>query len=89
MAKRIWESIMFSLEWRMYAFVITSVFLWVTTGHLVTAAAQAFGLQVVLFIGQTLWYYFRTTGAHSLTLDALTTRLARGMYRSIIHGRRK
>jgi len=51
---------MFSLEWRAYAFVITSLFLWVTTGHLVFAAAQALGLQVVLLFGHTIWYYFRS-----------------------------
>ena len=88
MVKRIWESVLFSLEWRIYAFVITSAFLWATTGHLAAAAAQAFGLQIVLFIGQTLWYYFRMSGS-PLTLDTLTTWLARGMYRSILHGRRK
>jgi hypothetical protein len=59
MVQRIWDSILFSLEWRAYALVITSLFLWVTTGHLALAAAQAAGLQIVLFIGQTVWHYFR------------------------------
>lgn len=83
MVRKIWSSVLFSLEWRIYAFAITSLFLWATTGHLASAAAQALGLQIVLFIGQTIWYYFRQEGSHGFTLDALATRLARVIMRSV------
>lgn len=78
---------MFSLEWRLYAFVITSGFLWVTTGELVLAAVQALGLQAVLFVGHTIWYYLRSEGARGFTLDALTSYIATGIYRAF-RGRR-
>lgn len=76
MVKRIYESLMFSLEWRLYAFVITSLFLWWTTGELVFAAVQALGLQIVLLIGHTTWYYFRNEGSGGFTLERAATRLA-------------
>lgn len=76
MGKQIWESILFSLEWRFYAYIITILFLWATTGHLAFAAVQALGLQVVLFIGNAIWYHTRTHGSGSFTLDALASRLA-------------
>ena len=81
MKQKIFNSIMFSLEWRLYAFVITSLFLWATTGHFAVAVTQAMGLQVVLLIGNTIWYYFRQEGAHGFTLDALATHLAQYIYR--------
>ena len=74
---------MFSLEWRLYAYVITVLFLWVTTGQLAFAAVQALGLQMCLLIGNTIWYYFRQEGPHAFTLDALATRLSRIIYRSL------
>lgn len=80
---------MFSLEWRLYAFVITSGFLWVTTGHLAAAAAQALGLQIVLFIGHTVWHYFRSEGARGFTLDALTSYVASRIYRMLVRPRRR
>lgn len=83
MVKRVLESVLFSLEWRLYAFVITSLFLWWTTGQLAFAAVQALGLQVVLFIGHTTWYYFRKEGAGGFTLDRLASRLAAGILRSL------
>ncbi len=60
MAREILKSFLFSLEWRVYAFIITTLYLWITTGYLAFAALQALGLQVLLLIGHTLWYYFRT-----------------------------
>lgn len=83
MKQKIFNSIMFSLEWRLYAFVITSLFLWATTGHFAAAITQAIGLQIVLLIGNSIWYYFRQEGAHGFTLDALATRLAHIIYQSI------
>ena len=67
---------MFSLEWRVYAYIITILFLWATTGRLAFSAVQALGLQVVLLIGNTTWYYFRQEGAHAFTLDSLATKLS-------------
>lgn len=83
MVKRIYESLMFSLEWRLYAFVITSLFLWATTGELVFAAVQALGLQVILLIGHTTWYYFRKEGASGFTLERVTTKIASFILRSL------
>lgn len=60
MRERIVHSILFSLEWRLYAFVITSLFLWATTGHLAFAVVQSLGLQIILLLGHTIWIYFRT-----------------------------
>jgi hypothetical protein len=76
MREKLVKSVLFSLEWRLYAYIITILFLWATTGRLAFSAVQALGLQVVLFIGNTTWYYFRQEGAHGFTLDALATRLA-------------
>lgn len=63
MRKKILESFLFSLEWRVYAFILTSLFLWATTGQLVFAAAQALGLQVILLFAHSFWYYMRS-GRH-------------------------
>ncbi|MEK7530793.1 MAG: hypothetical protein AAB573_02900 [Patescibacteria group bacterium] len=82
MREKLVKSVLFSLEWRLYAFVITALFLWATTDELVFAAMSAFGLQIVLFIGHTTWYYFRQEGAYGFTLDALATRLARSIIRT-------
>ena len=82
MRGKIFHSIMFSLEWRFYAYVITILFLWATTGQLAFAALQALGLQIALLIGNSTWYYFRLDASHGFTLEALATRLARRIYSS-------
>jgi hypothetical protein len=87
MKEKLFHSIMFSLEWRLYAYAITILFLWATTGHLAFAAIQALGLQIFLLIGNTIWYYFRQEGPHAFTLDALATRLGNYFYHSLTHRR--
>lgn len=72
---RIWESLLFSLEWRLYAYVITILFLWATTGHFAIAAIQALGLQLALFIGQTIWHFLRS-GGYTPTLGGVSSWLA-------------
>ncbi len=59
MKQKILHSVYVSLEWRAYAFVITDLFLWATTGHLWQATLSAFGLQIILLISHFVWYYFR------------------------------
>ncbi len=88
MREKIWHALMFSLEWRLYAYAITILFLWATTGHLAFAALQALGLQIILFIAQSAWYYFRSEGSGGFTLDALATNLAKFIYHSL-GGRRR
>ncbi len=67
MASAIFKSFLFALEWRAYAFLITLAFFWVTTGTLVVAALQSLGLQILLLIGHTAWYYLRAhRPAHSV-----------------------
>lgn len=75
---------MFSLEWRLWAFVITTLFLWVATGELGFAAAQAVGLHIALFLAHSLWYYARAEGANALTMDAAASALARYFYRALV-----
>ncbi len=83
MREKILNSILVSLEWRLYAFIITGLFLWATTGHLAFAAVQALGLHIMLFVGHTVWYYFRSEGPHAFTLDAMATKLARVILSSL------
>lgn len=89
MGRKIVESLLSSLEWRFYAFIITAAFLWATTGEFAFSALQALGLQVVLFVGHSIWYYMHTSeGPHRFTLDALASRIAGYLYRSLVsHGR--
>ena len=84
MREKIFQSFMSSLEWRLYAFFITSIFLWIMTGHLAESTLQALGLQIILFIGHLTWYYFRSNGVHHFTLNALATRLGDYFYYSLI-----
>ena len=60
MGKELLKSFLFSLEWRAYAFTITTLFLWATTGHFAFAVGQALGLQIILLFAHSLWYYFRS-----------------------------
>ena len=82
MTKKLFESFMFSLEWRLYAYVITSLFLWATTGHLAVAAVQALGLQFVLFVCQSIWHYLRSEGK-LLTLDTASSWIAQKIVRAL------
>lgn len=59
MRKRLWHSLLLSLEWRAYAYVITNLFLWWTTGELWHATLMALGLQIILLAAHCVWYYFR------------------------------
>ncbi len=59
MLKHIWHSILFSLEWRAIAFVITNLFFWFTTEEFWKATAMALTLQAILFIAHVVWFYFR------------------------------
>lgn len=59
MKERMVRSLLISLEWRAFAFVITNIFFWITTGHFWKAAGLAFTLQVILFAAYVLWHYFR------------------------------
>lgn len=60
MVARMWQSLLFSLEWRIYAFAITTLFLWASTGTLVFALGNALGLQIILLFAHSTWYYFRS-----------------------------
>lgn len=53
------HTLLISLEWRIIAFVITNIFLWITTGSFWTATGWAFILQVILFVAYTAWHFFR------------------------------
>jgi hypothetical protein len=59
MTEKIVHSFIVALEWRIFAFVITNLFLWITTGSFWTAAGLALILQVILFFAYTLWYFWR------------------------------
>lgn len=59
MKEKVLHSLYTSLEWRFFAFVITNLFLWVTTGSFWTATGLALLLQIILFISYTFWYLWR------------------------------
>jgi hypothetical protein len=59
MIQHIWHSVLFSLEWRAIAFVITGAFFWVTSGEFVRATVMAMTLQAILFVAHVVWFYFR------------------------------
>lgn len=59
MKERMLRSLLVSLEWRVFAFIITNVFLWVTTGEFWKAAGLALTLQIILFAAYVIWHYFR------------------------------
>ncbi len=64
---------MASLEWRVFAFVITNIFLWITTGEFWTAAGLALMLQIILFVAYVIWHYFR----NELHVPLIPSRLSR------------
>ena len=59
MRRRIIHSLLVSLEWRFFAFIITNIFFWVTTGEFWKAAGLALALQLILFVSYVLWHLFR------------------------------
>ena len=59
MRRRIIHSLLVSLEWRFFAFIITNIFFWVTTGEFWKAAGLALALQLILFVSYVVWHLFR------------------------------
>ena len=59
MRRRIIHSLLVSLEWRFFAFIITNIFFWVTTGEFWKAAGLALALQLILFVSYVLWHLLR------------------------------
>lgn len=59
MREKMWRSLVVSIEWRIFAFIITNIFLWITTGEFWTAAGLALALQAILFVAYVIWHYFR------------------------------
>ncbi len=52
-------SLKVSLEWRVIAFVITNLFLWLVTKEFWEATWVALALQTVLFVVHFVWVFFR------------------------------
>lgn len=73
MKGRVLRSVLISLEWRVFAFIITNIFLWITTGEFWTAAGLALMLQLILFVAYVIWHYFR----NELQVPLLPTRFSR------------
>lgn len=67
MREKILHSLLVSLEWRVYALIITNIFLWVTTGSFWVATGLAFLLQAILFVAYTVWFFLR----HELDVHGL------------------
>lgn len=59
MRKKILHSLLVSLEWRFFAFIITNIFLWITTGEFWKAAGLALILQLILFAAYVIWHFLR------------------------------
>ena len=59
MKERLLKSVAVSLEYRVFAFVVTELFLWATTGQFWQATILAFELQILLLIAHFSWYYIR------------------------------
>lgn len=64
MKQRLMKSLMVSIEWRFFAFIITNIFLWAVTGALWQATVLALALQAVLFVGHFVWYFLREERLH-------------------------
>ncbi len=71
MRKRFVRSLLASLEWRLFAFIITNIFFWVTTGHFWKAAGLALILQLILFTAYVVWHFFRAELGVSLVPQSL------------------
>jgi len=59
MRTKVINSFLVSIEWRVIAFVITNIFLWVSTGDFWKATGLALVLQLVLFIVYVAWHFYR------------------------------
>ncbi|XKT74590.1 MAG: hypothetical protein ACJKTH_00640 [Patescibacteria group bacterium UBA2163] len=59
MRNKILHSFYASLEWRIIAFVITNIFLWINTGSLLTATGLSLMLHAILLIAHMLWFFLR------------------------------
>lgn len=81
MGQKLLDSFLFSIEWRFWAVLITTLFLWATTGHFAFALGQALGLQLILLIAHSIWYYLRSEG-YIPTFGGLSTWLASRILRA-------
>ena len=63
MKQRLMKSLMVSLEWRVIAFIITNLFLWLATGAFWQSTILALGLQAILFFTHFGWYFIRESHA--------------------------
>jgi hypothetical protein len=61
MKERLMKSLAVSVEWRIIAFLITNIFLWLVTGEFWQSTVMALGLQAVLFFAHFGWYFIRET----------------------------
>lgn len=59
MREKFINSLAVSIEWRLIAFLITSTFLWVSTGEFWKSTGLSLILQVILFSTYVLWHFFR------------------------------
>ncbi len=64
MKQRLMKSLTVSLEWRVFAFIITELFFWATTGHLWQATILAIELQLILLVAHFGWYFVRQSESH-------------------------
>jgi hypothetical protein len=80
MGQKILDSFLFSIEWRFWAVIITTLFLWATTGQFAFALGQALGIQFILLIAHSIWYYLRSEG-YIPTFEQLTSWLVRRVVR--------
>ncbi len=48
-----------ALEWRLFAFIISGLVLYAATGRLLESTLLSILLQIFLFIGHVVWYYYR------------------------------
>jgi hypothetical protein len=70
MKKRLLRSFLFSIEWRIIAFVITGVFLWVVTGELFQATMLSLGVHALLLVGHSIWLMVREESIHEKITQA-------------------
>ena len=63
MKERLMKSLAVSVEWRIIAFLITNVFLWLATGAFWQSTIMALSLQAVLFFAHFGWYFIRESRA--------------------------
>lgn len=64
MKQRLLNAVYVSIEWRIIAFVITNVFLWIATGEFLQATVLALELHLVLLVTHFAWYFTRQEKWH-------------------------